>query len=89
MKKQNEKNEVKNTAKVEVPVAKPKRVKKSYIFFLYVPERGFICANDDGYPSIGGENPIHYSQRNKAMYAIEFFKSLKLADEILLMRNIG
>lgn len=85
MKKQNEKNEVKNM----VAEAKPKRVKKEFIFFLYVPGRGFICAGDNGYPTIGGENPVHFSQRNKAMYAIEFFKSLKLADEIVLMRNVG
>lgn len=85
MKKQNEKNEVKSV----VIEAKPKRVKKDYIFFLYVPERGFICAGPNGLPTIGGENPIHYSQRNKAMYAIEFFKSLKIADDIMLMRNVG
>lgn len=85
MKKQNEKNEVKNV----VAEAKPKRVKKEFIFFLYVPEQGFICSGDNGFPVIGGENPIHFSQRNKAMYAKEFFKSLKLADDIMLMRNVG
>ncbi len=89
MKKQNEKNEAKNTAKVEMPVAKPKRVKKNHIFFLYVPERGFICAHENGLPTAGGDNPLHYSQRSKAIYAIEFFKSIKLADEIQLFMNVG
>lgn len=87
MKKQNEKNEVKN-AKVEVPVAKPRREKKNHIFFLYVPERGFIGSGDNGMPVVGSNEPIHFSQRNKALYAIEFFKTLKIADEIMLVRNV-
>ena len=85
MKKQ---NEVKNEVKNERP-AKPKRQRKEFIFFLYVPEHGFISTGENGFPVIGGENPIHFSQRNKAMYAIEFFKSMKLADEIMLVRNVG
>ena len=86
MKKQN--NETKNT-KVELPVAKVKRQKKNFIFFLYVPERGFIGAGDNGMPVVGSGNPTHFSQRSKAMYAIEFFKTLKIADEIMLVRNVG
>lgn len=89
MKKQNEKNETKTTTKVEVPVAKPKRMKKNHTFFLYVPERGFICSADNGLPTIGGSNPIHYSVRNKAMYAAEFFITMKIADEIALVTQVG
>lgn len=85
MKKQ---NETKTTTKVEVPVAKPKRMKKEHIFFLYVPERGFICAGD-GMPTVGGSDPIHFSLRSKAKYAAEFFKTLKIADEIQLFTNVG
>ena len=85
MKKQ---NETKTTTKVEVPVAKPKRMKKEHIFFLYVPERGFICAGD-GMPTVGGSDPIHFSLRNKAKYAAEFFKQIGVADDIRVFMNIG
>lgn len=84
MKKQ---NETKN-ANVETP-AKPKRQMRAHRYFLYVPERGFICTSDTGLPTVGGSNPIHFSLRNKAKYAIEFFKTLKIADEIQLFMNVG
>ena len=92
MKKQNEtKNTAKvDTAKVEVPVAKPKRVKKNRTFFLYVPEHGFICGNDDGgMPVVGWQKPLSYSLRSKAMYAAEFFITMKLADEVALVTQVG
>ena len=91
MKKQ---NEVKNTtkveaAKVEVPVAKHKRVKKDHTFFLYVPERGFICGNEGGIPVVGWQKPLTYSIRSKAVYAAEFFMTMKLADEVALVTQVG
>ena len=91
MKKQNEtKNTTKvETAKVEEPVAKPKRVKKNHTFFLYVPERGFICGSDTGMPVAGWQKPLSYSVRSKATYAAEFFMSLKLADEVALVTQVG
>lgn len=85
MKKQ---NETKTAAKVEESVAKQKRIKKEHLFFLYVPERGFICAGD-GMPTVGGSDPIHFSLRSKAKYAAEFFKTLKIADEIQLFAKVG
>lgn len=88
MKKQNEKNEVKN-AKVEAPVAKAKRVKKDHTFFLYVPERGFICGNEGGIPVVGWQKPLTYSIRSKAKYAAEFFMTMKLADEVALVTQVG
>ena len=87
MKKQN--NETKNVTKVEVPVAKPKRVKKNHTFFLYVPERGFICGSDTGMPVVGWQKPLSYSVRSKAMYAAEFFMTMKLADEVALVTQVG
>lgn len=91
MKKQNEtKNTTKvEAAKVEVPVSKPKRVKKNHTFFLYVPERGFICGNDTGMPVVGWQKPLSYSIRSKAMYAAEFFMTMKLADEVALVTQVG
>jgi hypothetical protein len=86
MKKQ---NETKTTTKVEVPVAKPKRMKKNHTFFLYVPERGFICGNDNGIPVVGWQKPLSYSIRSKAMYAAEFFMTMKLADEVALVTQVG
>lgn len=91
MKKQNEtKNTTKvETAKVEAHVAKPKRVKKNHTFFLYVPERGFIGPGDNGMPVVGSVNPTHFSVRSKAMYAAEFFITLKIADEIAIVTQVG
>lgn len=91
MKKQNEtKNTAKvETAKVEVPVAKPKHVKKNHTFFLFVPERGFICGNDGGMPVVGWQKPLSYSIRSKAVYAAEFFITMKLADEVALVTQVG
>lgn len=91
MKKQNEtKNTAKvDTAKVEVPVAKPKRTKRQHTFFLYVPERGFICGNDTGMPVVGWQKPLSYSIRSKAVYAAEFFITMKLADEVALVTQVG
>lgn len=86
MKKQ---NETKTTTKVEEPVAKPKRMKKNHTFFLYVPERGFICGNDNGIPVVGWQKPLSYSIRSKAMYAAEFFMTMKLADEVALVTQVG
>lgn len=91
MKKQNEtKNatKVENT-KVEVPVEKPKRAKRQHTFFLYVPERGFICGNDNGMPVVGWQKPLSYSIRSKAVYAAEFFITMKLADEVALVTQVG
>lgn len=86
MKKQ---NETKTTTKVEEPVAKPKRMKKEHTFFLYVPERGFICGNEGGIPVVGWQKPLSYSIRSKAMYAAEFFMTMKLADEVALVTQVG
>jgi hypothetical protein len=86
MKKQ---NETKTTTKVEEPVAKPKRMKKNHTFFLYVPERGFICGNEGGIPVVGWQKPLSYSIRSKAMYAAEFFMTMKLADEVALVTQVG
>ena len=88
------KNETKTAAKVEaikaeVPVAKPKRTKRMHTFFLYVPERGFICGNDGGMPTIGWKKPLSYSIRSKATYAAEFFMTMKLADEVALVTQVG
>lgn len=86
MKKQ---NETKTTTKVEEPVAKPKRMKKNHTFFLYVPERGFICGNEGGIPVVGWQKPLSYTIRSKAMYAAEFFMTMKLADEVALVTQVG
>lgn len=86
MKKQ---NETKTTTKVEEPVAKPKRMKKNHTFFLYVPERGFICGNEGGIPIVGWQKPLSYTIRSKAMYAAEFFMTMKLADEVALVTQVG
>lgn len=86
MKKQ---NEMKTTTKVEEPVAKPKRMKKNHTFFLYVPERGFICGNEGGIPVVGWQKPLSYTIRSKAMYAAEFFMTMKLADEVALVTQVG
>ena len=91
MKKQNEtKNTTKVEAtKVEVLVEKSKRTKRQHTFFLYVPERGFICGNDTGMPVVGWQKPLSYSIRSKAMYAAEFFMTMKLADEVALVTQVG
>ena len=82
MKKQNETNEQTNTTQ--------KREKKEHTFFLYVPERGFICCgHDEVMPTVGGSEPIRYTLRNTAKYAAEFFKKMSLADGIQLFTNVG
>ena len=86
MKKQ---NETKNATKVEVREAKPKRMKKNHTFFLYVPGRGFICGNETGMPTVGWQKPLSYSIRSKATYAAEFFMTIKLADEVALVTQVG
>ena len=83
MKKQNEKNEVK------MNVAKPKRAKRDHVFFLYVDEQGFICEGDNGMPVIAWSKPLSFSVRSKAVYAAEFFKSIKIADDIRVFTNVA
>lgn len=82
MKKQ---NEVKN----EQTSTKQKRTKREHLFFLYANGKGFICASMDGMPTIGGNEPLFYTDRRKANFAIEFFKQMKLAEDIALVAKVG
>lgn len=85
MKKQ---NEVKNN---EAKVEKTKRAKKERTFFLYVEDKGFIYANDEGLPvfEAEGNDIIKFNQRKMAMFAVEFFKGIKVAEDIKVFMNIA
>ncbi|MBR1587606.1 MAG: hypothetical protein IJ658_04690 [Kiritimatiellae bacterium] len=83
MKKQN--NETKN----EQTNTKQKRVRKEHLFFLYADGKGFVCAGNDGIPTVGGDLPLSFTERKMAMFAMKFFKQIKLADDIALFAKIA
>lgn len=83
MKKQ---NEVKNTA-----MKTEKKIRTKRTFFLYVEGKGFIYANDEGLPvfEAEGNDIVKFDQRKMAMFAVEFFKGIKVADDIKVFANIA
>lgn len=83
------KKQTKNEAINEQTTAKPKRVKREHMFFLYVEGKGFISAGVNGMPEVGWKKPTSFSVRSKAAYAAEFFKQIGVADDIKLFMNIG
>ena len=83
MKKQNE------AVNIEAKVVKAKKTKRERIFFLYSSGKGFICEGNDGVPVAGWKKPLTYSTRAKAKFAADFFKSMKLAEDIAIFMNIA
>lgn len=83
MKKQmNEKTE-------EVKVQK--KEKKSRKFFLYVDGKGFIHLDKEvgAVPNFDNGEILWYTSRRSALYAREFFISIKLADSIDILTKVA
>ena len=83
MKKQmNEKTE-------EVKVLK--KEKKSRKFFLYVDGKGFIHLDKEvgATPNFDNGEILWYPSRRSALYAREFFISIKLADSIDILTKVA
>lgn len=80
MKKMNEANEAK---------AEKKREKRK--FFLYVEGKGFIHLPKEcgAVPSFDKGELLTYSSRSMAMYAREFFISIKLAEQIDILAKVA
>lgn len=82
----------KATTAVKVEEAKPKRMKKEHKFFLYAEGKGFIRLNEKdpiGMPNFKDGEIIHFATRSKAMFARDFFISVKLAESIDIFAKIA
>jgi len=88
MKKQ---NETKNETKVEQMTIKPRRMKKSNIFFLYVEGKGFIHLDEEvgAMPNFNDGEILNFPSRASANYAREFFINMKLAEKIDIFAKVG
>ena len=75
--------------KVEVKVQK--KEKKSRKFFLYVDGKGFIHLNKEvgATPNFDNGEILWYTSRRSALYAREFFISIKLADSIDILTKVA
>ena len=88
MKKQNEK---KNEATKTEVVEKPKRVRKERKFMLYVDGEGLIRIDNEGgaMPNFTTGHIITYTSRAAALFAREFFLSIKLAESIDIVSKVA
>lgn len=80
-----------NNAETKVEAKKmSKKIRTKRTFFLYVEGKGFIYANDEGLPvfEAEGNDIVKFDQRKMAMFAVEFFKGIKVADDIKVFANI-
>lgn len=88
MKKQKEtKNEATKTEVVE----KPKRVRRERKFMLYVDGEGLIRIDNEGgaMPNFTTGHIITYTSRAAALFAREFFLSIKLAESIDIVSKVA
>ncbi len=78
-----------NTKTEEVKVQK--REKKNRKFFLYVDGKGFIHLDKEvgAVPNFDNGEILWYTSRRSALYAREFFISIKLADSIDILTKVA
>jgi len=83
------KNEVKNVN--EQMAVKPKRMKKNRKFFLYAEGKGFIKLEEGTLtmPNFENGEPLVFETRAKAIFARDFFLSVKLADSIDVLSKVA
>ena len=88
MKTQTKQNNAKmNTSEAE----KPKRVRKERKFLLYVEGQGLIRIDNEGgaMPNFTTGHIITYTSRSAALFAREFFLSIKLAENIDIVAKVA
>ena len=88
MKKQ---KETKNEETKNVVVEKPKRVRRERKFMLYVEGEGLIRIDNEGgsMPNFINGHIITYTSRSAALFAREFFLSIKLAENIDIVSKVA
>lgn len=71
--------------------AKAEDTKKCRKFFLYAEGKGFIHLSKEvgAMPSFDKGDILWYTSRKSAMYAREFFISIKLADSIDILSKVA
>lgn len=82
---------IKNTANNEQTATKPKRNRKNNKFFLYAEGKGFIKLADDpmSMPNFENGEPLVFETRAKAIFARDFFISVKLAESIDILAKVA
>jgi len=81
-----------NNEKNETPeAAKPRRVRRERKFMLYVEGQGLIRIDNEGgaMPNFTTGHIITYTSRSAAVFAREFFLSIKLAESIDIVAKVG
>lgn len=81
---------IKNETKNEQTAIKPKRMKKSHIFFLYVEGNGFLRSNNDGYPTLDQKCELmKFTEKRQALFAAKFFKPFVKEGDIAIFTNVA
>lgn len=70
----------------------PKRERREHMFFLYAEDKGFIRLDENdsmGMPNFENGKPLFFETKAKAIFARDFFISVKLADNIDVLTKIA
>jgi len=84
-------NEKKNEVEKADVVEKPKRIRRERKFLLYVEGQGLIRIDNEGgaMPNFTTGHIITYTSRSAALFAREFFLSIKLAESIDIVAKVA